>query len=268
MIFWYWLVRFDWTEFEREGLWPVLRYSFDISLGLPRRITNILSGNVPAWIRTSHSRCIVLEAAVATWSEYCWVAYRFRNPQPHVVCSTWYRARHWTLISLSRVIFKEGSVIILLLQALSFLYSLKVLAFSTTHFHFPRSWTQVIQFLTSICQMSCLTLSAHWYLGFPRDLLVRGFHLNIFLTVLVSGILSTWPNQLRLWTLIWLSILLCFISLSNSSLVLILHIWFSFVCPSILLKIFLSKMKNFLIMSSFSTHVSEAYERHNYHLIL
>ena len=74
--------------------------------------------------------------------------------------------------------------------------------------------------------MPCLTLSFHLYLGLACDLLVRGFHLNIFLTVLVSGILCTWPNQLSLWALIWLNIFLCFISLSNSSLVLILHIWF------------------------------------------
>jgi len=32
-------------------------------------------------------------------------------------------------------------------------------------------------------------LSSHLYLGLPCDLLVRGFQLNIFLTVLVSGIL-------------------------------------------------------------------------------
>jgi hypothetical protein len=35
-------------------------------------------------------------------------------------------------------------------------------------------------------------------LGLPCDLLVRGFQLNIFLTVLESGILCTWPNQLSL----------------------------------------------------------------------
>ena len=56
-------------------------------------------------------------------------------------------------------------------------------------FHFPRSWTQAIQFLIFIWQMSCVMLSSHLYLGLPCDLLVRGFHLNIFLTVLVSGIL-------------------------------------------------------------------------------
>jgi hypothetical protein len=83
-------------------------------------------------------------------------------------------------------------------------------------------------------------------LGLPCNLLVRSFQLNIFLTVLlVSGILCTWPNQLSLWVSMWLIIFLCFISLSNSSLVLTPHIWFSFVGPNILLKIFLSKTNNY-----------------------
>ena len=64
-------------------------------------------------------------------------------------------------------------------------------------------------------QISCLMLSSHLYLGLPCDLLVRGFHLNIFLTVLVSGILCTWLNQLSLWALIQLTILLCVINLSS-----------------------------------------------------
>jgi len=85
-------------------------------------------------------------------------------------------------------------------QALNFL-QLKVLAFSMISFHFPRSWTQVIQFLIFIWQMSCLMLFSHLYLGLHCDLLFRGFQLNIFLTVLVSGILCTWPNQLSLWAL-------------------------------------------------------------------
>jgi len=33
--------------------------------------------------------------------------------------------------------------------------------------------------------MSCVMLYSHLYLGLPCDLLVRGFQLNIFLTVLV-----------------------------------------------------------------------------------
>ena len=101
----------------------------------------------------------------------------------------------------------------------------------STSFHFPRSWTQVIQFLTLIWQISCLTLSSHLYLSLPCNLLVRGFHLNIFLTVLVSGTLCTWPNQLSFWALIRLNIFLCFISLSNSPLVLILHITASIMRP-------------------------------------
>ena len=51
-------------------------------------------------------------------------------------------------------------------------------------------------FFIFIWQMSCLMLFSHLYLGLPCDLLVRGFQLNIFVTVLVSGILCTWPNQL------------------------------------------------------------------------
>ena len=37
-------------------------------------------------------------------------------------------------------------------------------------------------------QISCSMLSSHPYLGLPCDLLVTGFQLNIFLTVLVSSI--------------------------------------------------------------------------------
>jgi len=64
-------------------------------------------------------------------------------------------------------------------------------------------------------------LFSYLYLGLPCDLLVRGFHLNIFLTVLVPGILCTWPNQLSLWALIQLTIFLRFISLSSSYMLLL-----------------------------------------------
>jgi hypothetical protein len=52
--------------------------------------------------------------------------------------------------------------------------------------------------------MSCLMLSSHLYLGLSCDLLVRGSQLNIFLTVLVSGmeialhyIFCFWPGGCR-----------------------------------------------------------------------
>jgi hypothetical protein len=42
-----------------------------------------------------------------------------------------------------------------------------------------------------VFDLHSLMLSSHLYLGLPCDLLFRGFQLNIFLTVLVSGILCT-----------------------------------------------------------------------------
>jgi len=42
-------------------------------------------------------------------------------------------------------------------------------------------------------------------MGLPLGLVVKGFHLNIFLAALASGILCIWPNQLSLWVLVWLS---------------------------------------------------------------
>ena len=44
-----------------------------------------------------------------------------------------------------------------------------------------------------------MMMSSHLCLGLPLGLVVRGFHLNIFLAALVSGILCTWPNQPSLW---------------------------------------------------------------------
>jgi hypothetical protein len=82
---------------------------------------------------------------------------------------------------------------------------LKVLAFSTTSLHLPRSWTQTVQFLIFILQMYCLTLLSHLLLDLPCNLVVIGFHLYIFLTILLSDILCTCPNQLSHWALIWLN---------------------------------------------------------------
>jgi hypothetical protein len=95
-------------------------------------------------------------------------------------------------------------------------------------------------------------------LGLPLDLTVRGVQLNIFLTILESGTLCTWPNQLSLRALIWLIIFWCFINLSSSLLVLILHNWFSLVGLNTSLRIFLSNTNSFWIEDSFNTQVSEA----------
>ena len=37
-------------------------------------------------------------------------------------------------------------------------------------------------------------LSSHPYLGLPLGLVFKGFHLNIFLVALASGILCVWPK--------------------------------------------------------------------------
>ena len=63
-----------------------------------------------------------------------------------------------------------------------------------------------------------MMLSSHLYLCLPLGLAVKGFHLNIFLVALASGILCIWPNRLSLWALMWFTIFSCFIGLSNSSL--------------------------------------------------
>jgi hypothetical protein len=56
-------------------------------------------------------------------------------------------------------------------------------------FPFPSILDAGYPVLIFIWQMSCLMLSSHLYLCLPCGLLVRGFQLNIFLTVLISGIL-------------------------------------------------------------------------------
>jgi len=80
---------------------------------------------------------------------------------------------------------------------------------------FVRSRTQIVQFLIFSWRLSCIILSSHLCMGLPLDRAVRVVQLNIFLNVLESGILCTWPNQLSLRALMWLIIFWCFISLSN-----------------------------------------------------
>ena len=73
-------------------------------------------------------------------------------------------------------------------------------------------------------------------LGLPTGLLVNGFHLYIFCTILVSGILFVCPNQLNLCALTQFIMFRCFISSSNSLLVLILQLpFFSLAGPDIFL---------------------------------
>ena len=101
--------------------------------------------------------------------------------------------------------------------------ALVVLAFSTIAFRLKRSWTCSTHFIAFIFSKSSLTSSSHRYLGLPTGLLVNGFHVYIFCTILVSGILFVCPNQLNLCALTQFIMFRCFISSSNSLLVLILQ---------------------------------------------
>jgi len=103
---------------------------------------------------------------------------------------------------------------------------------------------KTVQFFIFSWGISCIILSSHLCLSLPLDRAVRGVQLNI-LTVLESGILCMWLNQLRVRALMWLIIFWCFISLSNSSLVLFLHNWFSLVGPNIFRRIFPSNINTF-----------------------
>ena len=92
-------------------------------------------------------------------------------------------------------------LLLLLLLVLAWRYnSGRVLAFSTIPFHLRRSWTSSVHSMSFIFFTSFLT-SSHRHLGLPTALLVNGFHLYIFVTILVSGILLMCPNQLSLWAL-------------------------------------------------------------------
>ena len=91
-------------------------------------------------------------------------------------------------------------VLLLLLLLLLRYNSGRVLAFSTISFHLRRSWTCSAHFISFVFLRSFL-MSSHGDLGLPTGLIVNGFHLYIFLTVLVSDILFMCPNQLTLWAL-------------------------------------------------------------------
>ena len=77
----------------------------------------------------------------------------------------------------------------------------RVLVFSTVPFHLRRSWTCSVHFISFVFFRSFLTSSSHRDLGLPTGLPVNDFHLCIFFTILVSGILFMCPNQLNLWAL-------------------------------------------------------------------
>ena len=119
---------------------------------------------------------------------------------------------------------------LLLLLLLWHYNSGRVLAFSRVAFHLKRSRTCSTHFTFF---KSSLTSSSHRDFGLPTGLLVNGFYLYIFCTILVSGILFVCPNQLTLCAVTLFIMFRCFISSSTSLLVLILQLpLFSLLGPN------------------------------------
>jgi len=86
------------------------------------------------------------------------------------------------------LVLNFGTALVLLLLRYK---SDRVLAFSTIAFHLRRFWTCSVHFTSFTFFKSFLKSSSHRDLGLPTGLLVNGFHLYIFFTILISGILFT-----------------------------------------------------------------------------
>ena len=134
--------------------------------------------------------------------------------------SLWYHLICWCLTfmrncwksdslspSLLVVYMKQQMAIVtakpVLLLLLLFLYNslCRVLAFSTNSFYLLLSRIRVFQFGTFDFCISFLTSSSQRVFGLPIGLLEVGFQEYIALTILVSCILSMWPNHPNLYVL-------------------------------------------------------------------
>ena len=90
--------------------------------------------------------------------------------------------------------------------------------------HLRWSCTCSAHFISFIFFRSFLTSSSHRDLGLPAGLPMNGFHLCILFTVLVSGFLFMYPNQLSLRALTQFIMFRCLTNSPNSLFVLILQI--------------------------------------------
>ena len=100
----------------------------------------------------------------------------------------------------------------------------RFLAFSTIYFHLRRSCTCSAHFISFIFFRSFLTSFSYRDLGLAAGLSANGFHLCILFTVLVSGFLFMYPNQLSLRALTQFIMFRCLTNSPNSLFVLILQI--------------------------------------------
>ena len=190
----------------------------------------------------SYTLSEVFSTVVALYNLSCVTPYKASHPQPHCRSAAWW------------VIFKDS---LLLPQLYT---SLWVLACSIIPLHGFFSCAFCFQLFTSIFLKSSLTSSSHLNLGLPFSLVACGFHLQMLLTTLSSGILSTCPTQLSLLLLMCLTIFSWLIRFSSSSFVFCLHSPFVFcVGPKILLNNLLLNTNNFRLMFPVNTQHSDPY---------
>jgi hypothetical protein len=151
------------------------------------------------------------ETRVAYFTERlaaCWQDAAVPKNKVHTQCGT--SLHPWDVFHTLHFLLEPVSLSLLLHYN-----SGRVLLSPTIAFHLWWSWTCSVRFISLIYLVSLLTSSSHPDLGLPTGLLVNGFHLYIFLTILVSGILFMCPNQLSLWDLTQFIMFRCFINSSS-----------------------------------------------------
>ena len=109
-------------------------------------------------------------------------------------------------------------------------------------FHFFLSATNSLHLLTPSTWRSLSSSSFHIFLVLNFLLIPSSSWVKIFLCILSSSILSTWPNQLILLPFIHFTIFSPLLIPSSSRFVRLFHSPFSYLGQYILLNIFLSKI--------------------------
>ena len=127
------------------------------------------------------------------------------------------------------------------------------LACRTLSFHFFPSATNSLHLLIPSTRRSLSTSSFRIFLGLPLLLVPSGSWVKVFLGILSSSILTSWPNQLILCPFIHFTIFSPLLISSSSRFVPLFHSPFPYLAPYILLNIFLSKISR--ACSSFFVNV-------------
>ena len=138
-----------------------------------------------------------------------------------------------TEMTLYKQRIKDAAIKIIVFFFFHWHYSpLWALACRTISFNFSLSITNSLQLLTPSTWRSLSTSSFHPFLGLPLCFIPSSSWVKIFLGILSSSILSTWPNQLILCPFIHFTIFSPLLISSSSRFVLLFHSPFSYLGPN------------------------------------